>query len=106
MRRPQTLIVSQRHATSSMNKVRYVISGAAGVIGSHVCDRLIEQGHEVIALDNLITGHRSNIEHLTSNSSFRFIEHDVCQPIDITEPVDRVFHLASLASPVEYLEHP
>jgi dTDP-glucose 4,6-dehydratase len=86
--------------------VRYVISGAAGFIGSHVCDRLIEQGHNVIALDNLITGHRSNIEHLIGNSAFRFVEHDVCRPIEIQESLDRVFHLASLASPVDYLNHP
>ncbi|MBV9503000.1 MAG: SDR family oxidoreductase [Acidobacteriaceae bacterium] len=86
--------------------MRYVISGAAGFIGSHVCDRLIEKGHEMIALDNLITGHRSNIEHLLSNSRFRFIECNVCAPLDIPDSVDRVFHLASLASPVEYLQHP
>ncbi len=86
--------------------MRYVISGAAGFIGSHVCDRLIEQGHEIIALDNLITGHRSNIEHLLCNSRFRFLEHDVCMAFEIPDSVDRVFHLASLASPVNYLEHP
>ncbi len=86
--------------------MRYVISGAAGFIGSHVCDRLIGQGHEIIALDNLITGHPSNIEHLLGNSGFRFIEHDVCRPVDIPGSVDRVFHLASLASPVDYLNHP
>jgi len=60
----------------------------------------------MIALDNLITGHRSNIEHLLSNSRFRFIECNVCAPLDIPDSVDRVFHLASLASPVEYLQHP
>lgn len=86
--------------------MRYVISGAAGFIGSHLCDRLIESGHRVVALDNLITGHRSNIEHLSSNRSFEFIEYDVCRPVEIAGPVDRVFHLASLASPVDYLAHP
>ncbi len=86
--------------------MRYVISGAAGFIGSHLCDRLIESGHRVVALDNLITGRRSNIDHLTGNRSFEFIEYDVCRPVEIAGPVDRVFHLASLASPVDYLAHP
>ncbi len=69
-------------------------------------DRLIEQGHEVVALDNLITGHLENLEHLSSHKAFQFLERDVCQPVDLAGPVDRVFHLASLASPVEYLKHP
>jgi dTDP-glucose 4,6-dehydratase len=86
--------------------VRYVISGAAGFIGSHLSDRLMEQGHQVIALDNLITGHLANVQHLLGNPSFQFIEQDVCNPIHISEPVDRVLHLASLASPVDYLKHP
>jgi dTDP-glucose 4,6-dehydratase len=86
--------------------VRSVISGAAGFIGSHLSDRLIEQGHEVVALDNLITGQTENIYHLLENPAFEFVEHDVCKPIDIPGAIDRVFHLASLASPVEYLNHP
>ncbi len=86
--------------------MRYVISGAAGFIGSHLCDWLIEQGHEVIALDNLITGQVENIRHLFDRAAFKFIEHDVCVPIQIPGNVDRVFHLASLASPVDYLNHP
>jgi dTDP-glucose 4,6-dehydratase len=86
--------------------VRYVISGAAGFIGSHLSDRLIEQGHQVIALDNLITGRRENIHHLLENPAFQFIDHDVCQAKEIPGAIDRVFHLASLASPVEYLKHP
>lgn len=90
--------------------MRYVISGAAGFIGSHICDRLIEAGHQVVALDNLITGSTQNIDHLRDHPSFRFVERDVCEPLDEkvlgTERVDRVFHLASLASPVDYLKHP
>ena len=90
--------------------MRYVISGAAGFIGSHLCDRLIDAGHQVVALDNLITGHRQNIEHLLSNRSFEFVDCDVCKPIPDAimngSEVDRVFHLASLASPVDYLNHP
>jgi dTDP-glucose 4,6-dehydratase len=86
--------------------VRYVISGAAGFIGSHICDRLVDEGHEIVALDNLITGHRHNIAHLTGKSGFEFVEQDICKPFSVTGKVDRVFHLASLASPVDYLNHP
>jgi dTDP-glucose 4,6-dehydratase len=86
--------------------VRYVISGAAGFIGSHLCDRLIEQGHEVAGIDNFITGQRTNIEHLFDQPSFEFIEHDVCSPLEVRGQIDRVFHLASLASPVFYLKYP
>jgi dTDP-glucose 4,6-dehydratase len=86
--------------------VRYVISGAAGFIGSHVCDSLIEEGHEIVALDNLITGHRQNIAHLEGKPGFSFAQRDVCEPVEIAGKVDRVFHLASLASPVDYLAHP
>jgi dTDP-glucose 4,6-dehydratase len=86
--------------------VRYVISGAAGFIGSHLCDRLLSQGHEVVGLDNFITGQQQNISHLADNPAFEFIRHDVCTPIAIEGKIDRVFHLASLASPVDYLNHP
>lgn len=90
--------------------MRYVISGAAGFIGSHICDRLVEAGHEVVALDNLITGSKHNIAHLERHAAFQFIEADVCTPVDAnligSTSVDRVFHLASLASPVDYLKHP
>jgi dTDP-glucose 4,6-dehydratase len=86
--------------------VRYVISGAAGFIGSHLCDRLIEQGHEVTALDNFITGNRETIEHLLDRPGFELIEQDVCRGIALSGKVDRVFHLASLASPVHYLKYP
>ena len=86
--------------------MRYVISGAAGFIGSHLCDRLIDEQHEVVAIDNLITGNLENIKHLLDSANFEFREHDVCRTLDIPGPVHRVFHLASLASPIEYLKHP
>ena len=82
------------------------MSGAAGFIGSHFCDRLVAEGHHVIGLDNLITGSRRNIEHLKGNSRFEFRQGDVCQSVDIDGPFDGVLHLASLASPVDYLAHP
>jgi dTDP-glucose 4,6-dehydratase len=87
-------------------EVRYVLSGAAGFIGSHLCERLLDEGHEILVLDNLITGHLENIAHLQGRTGFHFIEHDVCQPLENPGKIDRVFHLASLASPVDYLEHP
>ena len=86
--------------------MRNFVSGAAGFIGSHLCDRLIERGDTVVAADNLITGHRENIEHLVANPGFQFIEHDICEPLRVDSKFDRVFHLASLASPVDYLKHP
>ncbi len=86
--------------------MRHLISGAAGFIGSHLCDRLIADGHHVLGLDNFITGSARNLEHLTSNPRFRFVEQDVTQAFDAPGPWDHVWHLASLASPREYLAHP
>jgi dTDP-glucose 4,6-dehydratase len=86
--------------------VRYLISGAAGFIGSHLCDRIIESGHQILALDNLITGQREKIEHLVGRPGFEFIQQDVCERFKADGPFDRVFHLASLASPVDYVAHP
>jgi dTDP-glucose 4,6-dehydratase len=86
--------------------VRYIVSGAAGFIGSHICDRLIAEGHDVVCIDNLITGHRENVEHLLHNPRFEFIEKDICKPFDVFGKAHRVLHLASLASPVDYLNHP
>jgi dTDP-glucose 4,6-dehydratase len=86
--------------------VRYAISGAAGFIGSHICDRLFHEGHQIVALDNLITGHRENIAHLIGKRGFEFLDQDVSQPFSLSGKFDRVFHLASLASPVDYLNHP
>jgi dTDP-glucose 4,6-dehydratase len=87
-------------------RLRIVMSGAAGFIGSHFCDRLLRENHSVVGLDNLITGSRRNIEHLNSHPRFRFITCDVTEPFLVEEPVDAVLHLASLASPKDYLEHP
>jgi len=82
------------------------MSGAAGFIGSHLCDRLIAEGHYVLGVDNFITGASRNVEHLKANPHFEFREWDVCRPLDVAGPFDGVFHLASLASPVDYLAHP
>ncbi len=85
---------------------RAAISGAAGFLGSHFCDRLLAEGMEVIALDNLITGSERNIAHLRENPKFHFRLHDVTRPVEIEGPIDFVLHLASPASPKDYLEHP
>ena len=86
--------------------MEHLVSGAAGFIGSHLCERLLADGHSVLGLDNLITGSQRNLAHLVSQSRFRFIEHDVTQPLKLDGRFDRVWHLASLASPKEYLAHP
>ncbi len=86
--------------------MRHLISGAAGFIGSHLCDRLLGEGQTVVGLDNLITGSRRNIEHLGGRRGFEFIEFDVTDPVDMRGPFDHVWHLASLASPKDYFAHP
>jgi len=86
--------------------MRHLVSGAAGFIGSHLCERLLADGGEVVALDNLITGARRNIEHLEGKSKFTFREFDVTKPVEVGGKFDHVWHLASLASPKFYLAHP
>jgi dTDP-glucose 4,6-dehydratase len=82
------------------------MAGAAGFIGSHLCDRLIADGHSVIAVDNYLTGSSRNLEHLSREPRFDFMEQDVTRPFQIAGPVDAVLNLASPASPKDYLEHP
>jgi dTDP-glucose 4,6-dehydratase len=83
-----------------------VVTGGAGFLGSHLCDLLLSKGHRVIAIDNLITGSTANIEHLAGNEQFRYLRHNVTDYIYLSGPVDYVFHLASPASPIDYLELP
>ena len=83
-----------------------VVTGGAGFLGSHLTDRLLAEGHRVIAVDNLITGHLTNIEHLAGNQNYRFIKQDVTQYIFLPDEIDYVFHFASPASPIDYLELP
>jgi dTDP-glucose 4,6-dehydratase len=83
-----------------------VISGAAGFIGSHLCDRLLEGGHSVVGLDNFITGNRRNVAHLTGNPRFELREHDINELCEIPGTVDAVINAASLASPKDYMAHP
>jgi dTDP-glucose 4,6-dehydratase len=86
--------------------VRTVITGGAGFVGSHLCERFLAEGHEVVCVDNLLTGHRRNIEGLLDNPSFRFLEHNISEPLHLDGPVDNILHFASPASPADYLEHP
>ncbi|MBM4142752.1 MAG: SDR family oxidoreductase [Lentisphaerae bacterium] len=83
-----------------------VVTGGAGFLGSHLCDFLLAQGHRVICIDNLVTGNVANIEHLAGNESFHFIKHDVTEYVYLAGEVDFVFHFASPASPIDYLELP
>jgi dTDP-glucose 4,6-dehydratase len=86
--------------------MRVLITGGAGFLGSHLCDRFLAEGSEVIAMDNLITGDMRNIEHLRGNPKFWFIHHDVSNHIVVDGPVDAVLHFASPASPIDYLKYP
>jgi dTDP-glucose 4,6-dehydratase len=86
--------------------VRILITGGAGFLGSHLCDRFLAEGHTVIAMDNLITGNTANIEHLAGQDNFLFVKHDVTNYIYIEGPLDAVLHFASPASPIDYLELP
>jgi dTDP-glucose 4,6-dehydratase len=86
--------------------VRLVVTGAAGFLGSHLAERLIADGHEVVALDNLITGDRGNIAHLEDDPAFSFRQHDVTRFIEVDGEVDGVLHFASPASPIDYLDLP
>ena len=89
-----------------MSKQRVLITGAAGFLGSHLCDRFIQEGYEVIGMDNLLTGSLSNIEHLLPLKEFSFYHHDVSKFIHVPGPLDYILHFASPASPIDYLQLP
>ena len=86
--------------------MRILITGGAGFLGSHLCDRFLAEGHTVVAMDNLVTGNTDNIAHLAGHPRFSFIKHDVTNYIFIEGPLDAILHFASPASPVDYLELP
>jgi dTDP-glucose 4,6-dehydratase len=88
------------------NRPVSVVTGGAGFLGSHLTDRLLAEGHSVIAIDNLVTGHVTNIEHLAGNENYRFIKQDVTRYLFVPDEIDYVFHFASPASPIDYLELP
>jgi dTDP-glucose 4,6-dehydratase len=86
--------------------MRTVITGGAGFVGSHLCERFLAEGHEVVCIDNLRTGSMGNVELLRSNPGYSFNRHDISHPLEIDGEVDNVLHFASPASPVDYLRHP
>jgi dTDP-glucose 4,6-dehydratase len=86
--------------------VRAVVTGGAGFLGSHLCDKLLERGWDVLCLDNLLTGAEMNVAHLSDNKKFQYLQSDVTRPLNIEGPVEAVLHFASPASPVDYLRFP
>ncbi|HZV43578.1 MAG TPA: GDP-mannose 4,6-dehydratase, partial [Saprospiraceae bacterium] len=85
---------------------RVLITGAAGFIGSHLCDRFLKEGYQVIGMDNLLTGSMDNIQHLFRNKEFEFYHHDVTKYVHISGELDYILHFASPASPIDYLKMP
>jgi dTDP-glucose 4,6-dehydratase len=86
--------------------MRVLVTGGAGFLGSHLCERLLAEGHEVVAVDNLLTGNRRNLAHLEGQKAFSFVFHDVTKYISLDGALDAVLHFASPASPIDYLELP
>ncbi|MEP1094976.1 MAG: UDP-glucuronic acid decarboxylase family protein [Cyclobacteriaceae bacterium] len=89
-----------------MQKKKILITGGAGFLGSHLCDRFIEEGHKVVAMDNLITGNIENIDHLMGHPDFEFAHHDVSKYVHVAGGLDYILHFASPASPIDYLKMP
>lgn len=86
--------------------MRVVITGAAGFLGSHLADRFLAEGYQVVGVDNFLTGSRENLHHLLQQPGFEFLEQDVSRGLEVAGPLDGVLHFASPASPIDYLEHP
>jgi dTDP-glucose 4,6-dehydratase len=86
--------------------MKILITGGAGFLGSHLCEKLMKNGNRVICVDNLITGSKENIRHLLKKPGFKFIEHDITKPLYLDDKLDWVMHFASPASPKDYLKHP
>ncbi|MFL5423639.1 MAG: UDP-glucuronic acid decarboxylase family protein [Myxococcales bacterium] len=86
--------------------MRGIVLGGGGFVGSHLADRLLREGMDVVVVDSFLTGRRENLAHLSGNPRFRLVEHDICQPIPVTGPADVVFNMASPASPMDYARMP
>jgi dTDP-glucose 4,6-dehydratase len=89
-----------------MTSKRWVVTGGAGFLGSHLCETLLSRGHAVVAVDNLVTGRRENVAHLEGKPGFQFMQQDVIQPFTVEGPVDYVLNFASPASPIDYAQLP
>ena len=87
-------------------KETVLITGAAGFLGSHLCDFYASKNYSIIGVDNLLTGNINNIKHLEKNENFEFINHDICEELNINKKIDLILHFASTASPVDYLKFP
>ena len=90
--------------SAGQQSLRILVTGAAGFLGSHLCDALLAEDHTVVGIDNFLTGRRANLAHLTPEPRFQLLEFDICQPFDFGR-ADQVYHLASPASPVDYMQH-
>src|SRR6478735_3333991 len=99
------LLTRNSQLATRNSPMRILISGAAGFLGSHLTDLLLAQGHDVVGVDNFITGKPENIAHLKGNPKYRFVEADVIQPLKLDGAVDRIYHMASPASPIGYVKH-
>ena len=86
--------------------MRTLITGGAGFIGSHLCERFLADGHDVVCVDNFITGSRANVAPLLASPRFRLLEHNISEPLALDGPLDNILHFASPASPVDYLHYP
>src|SRR3989338_6530680 len=95
-----------KNKSAAKRKKVVLITGGAGFLGSHLCDKFVHKGFKVICVDNLITGNKENIAHLRKREDFVFIKHDVSKYISIDGPVDYLLHFAPPASPVDYLKFP
>jgi dTDP-glucose 4,6-dehydratase len=98
--------LNQPNKRNERNVARALVTGGAGFLGSHLCDRLLAEGHEVLCLDTLLTGRLENIGHMMDQRNFRFIQSDVTKPIEVEGPLDYILHFASPASPKDYERHP
>jgi dTDP-glucose 4,6-dehydratase len=86
--------------------MRTLITGGAGFIGSHLCERFLAEGHDVVCVDNFITGNPANLRHMQANPRFTLLRHNISNHVEIDGPIDNILHFASPASPVDYLRHP
>jgi dTDP-glucose 4,6-dehydratase len=102
----RTIEQQAKQRNKELCTMRVLVTGGAGFLGSHLCDRLLAEGHQVVAMDNLLTGSTDNIAHLAGNRDFQFIHHNVTDYIYLKGSLDAILHFASPASPIDYLELP
>jgi dTDP-glucose 4,6-dehydratase len=94
--------VSEGTARAATEKPRVLVTGGAGFVGSHLCERLLKEGYRVLCMDNLCTGSLENVAHLVQSQDFEYVEHDVTKYINCAGKLDEIYHLASPASPIDF----